>query len=150
MKIGFLRVNYKICIFLLGMVTAVIVFRGMDMDFSFYRVSYKMESFPVLFWFYFFQDIKVWLLFFLLSRLKYKEFIWCMMIFYVGFLCSGIVLVSFMWKCTNLWSRLFFCAGLFLYSKILFGDKKRFNKVIGGGVLFLTGVIIQVFLKILF
>lgn len=143
-------INYKICVFALGVIVAAIIYRQIDIDFSFYKVEYDVKSFRVLFFYYFFRDLKIWLFIYLLSRIKYKRIIQSLILAYIGYLTSAIIFISFMWKCTNLWNRLVLCFALWIYVNLLFEFRSSLKRHLGYGLIFFLSVLFQVLLKIIF
>ncbi len=150
MMLETIKRNYKIYVLLLGMMVAFALYSRMNIDFSFYVVEYDFSCFRRLFFLSLFHDLKLWGLFYLLSRLKYKRVIWVLLTLYLGYLMGAIFIVSYLWKCKNIWSRIFTCIGLWFFIRFIFKEKKSKKSFFFTVNIFLFSILFQVFTKILF
>ena len=142
--------NYKIYVLFLGMIMALAIYSQMNIDFSFYVTEYDFSCFRRLFFLTLFHDLKIWGVFYLLSRLKYKRVILVLLTLYLGYLIGAIVMVSYLWKCKNIWSRIFMCTGLWFFIHLLFEKKKSKKIYFVTANIFLLSILFQVFMKIIF
>lgn len=109
--------NYKIYAFFLGIILGTIVYNLLGIDFSFDKINkIEFEYYIDGFLFILLQNLKIWMVIFVLSFFRIKDKIILVIIFYYSFLLAGIITVSINAQTTLL---LYGCAGAI--AKILGG-----------------------------
>ncbi|MCR5704843.1 MAG: hypothetical protein K6G85_09475 [Eubacterium sp.] len=140
--------NSKIYILFLGSVIALLLWKLLDIDFSFYEVDYQREAFGTLFLFYCIHDIKRFGLVLLLQKMKYRKIVYGLILGWIGVYGTLVLLVSVHIQGSTIINRLVYIVALYALLQIVFSGQSRKRIHVGTILLFLLNCYIQVILKI--
>ena len=142
--------NSKIYVCMLGMLISTFIYNWINIDFSFYKIDYKLNSLGDLCYIYLIQDLKIWAIIFLISKLKYKKITEYIILSGVGYLFAAVIVISILHPEAVIWQRCIFCVFTYIFVCFLFEREQKNKYMLLYIVLFLLNIFIQIFLKIIF
>lgn len=139
----------KIYALILGTVCGTVVYNIFCMDFSFVPMNkLKFNNFLESFSYIFYINIKYWIIFCILSFLKYRQKIELFLLFLFSFLISGITVIIITYKNFYLLSEIVFYFFSILSILIMYKSKKSILNYFVSIIIFALGLLIENFLLI--